>query len=165
MTKIKLCGNFRVEDADLLNKVQPDMAGIIFAPGQRRTVNLMTALKIRERLNDSIPLYGVFVNQNVMDMLTFFANGLIQGVQLHGEESELEVTLLRERNVPVIQVVKPQQAMLKTVANYVLLDNEFGSGKTFDWRARGEFPGPSPYLAMAGCAAPTHSRPPSQSRQ
>ncbi|CUW05704.1 Phosphoribosylanthranilate isomerase [Leuconostoc gelidum subsp. gasicomitatum] len=48
------------------------MAGIIFAPGQRRTVNLMTALKIRDRLDGNIPLYGVFVNQNVMDMLTFF---------------------------------------------------------------------------------------------
>ncbi|MBZ5984230.1 phosphoribosylanthranilate isomerase [Leuconostoc gelidum subsp. gasicomitatum] len=134
MTKIKLCGNFRVEDADLLNKVHPDMAGIIFAPGQRRTVNLMTALKIRDRLDGNIPLYGVFVNQNVMDILTFFSTGLIQGVQLHGDESELEVTLLREKNVPVIQVVKPQQALIKTAANYVLLDNEFGSGKTFDWR-------------------------------
>lgn len=134
MTKIKLCGNFRVEDADLLNKVQPDMAGIIFAPNHRRTVNLTTAIKIRERLDDSIPLYGVFVNQNVMDMLTFFANGLIQGVQLNGDESELEVALLRENKVPVIQVVKPQQALLTTAADYLLLDNSAGSGETFDWR-------------------------------
>jgi len=134
MTKIKLCGNFRVEDADFLNKVQPDMAGIIFAPGHRRTANLATALAIRQRLDDNIPLYGVFINQNVMDMLTFFDNGLIQGVQLHGDESELEVALLREKNVPVIQVVKPQQALIKTSANYVLLDNGGGSGKTFDWR-------------------------------
>jgi len=133
MTKIKLCGNFRVDDADLLNQVQPDMAGIILAPGHRRTVNLMTALKIRQRLDDHIPLYGVFMNQNIADILTLFTSGLIQGVQLHGDESELEVTILREKHVPVIQVVKPEQALLPTTANYILLDNGAGSGKTFDW--------------------------------
>ncbi|CAM3123061.1 phosphoribosylanthranilate isomerase [Leuconostoc rapi] len=133
MTKIKLCGNFRVDDADLLNQVQPDMAGIILAPGYRRTVNLMTALKIRERLDEHIPLYGVFMNQNIADVLTLFTSGLIQGVQLHGDESELEVTILREKNVPVIQVVKPEQALAPTTADYLLLDHGTGSGEPFDW--------------------------------
>lgn len=134
MTKIKLCGNFRAEDADLLNLVQPDMAGMIFVPNQRRTVNIQAALAIRARLDSNIPLFGVFKNQNIDDILSIFETDMIQGVQLHGDESELDVELLQKKDIPVIKVRTPEQALLPTSANYLLLDESAGSGKVFDWR-------------------------------
>lgn len=135
MTKIKLCGMFRVADADLLNTVQPDMAGIILAPGHRRSVSISTAMQIRARLDKNIPLYGVFEDQNVMDMLTFFDNGLIQGVQLQSQTTEDALTLLRDKGVPVIQVRQPEATVLETAAEIVLLDTSAGTGTPFDWQS------------------------------
>lgn len=135
MTKIKLCGLLRESDADLLNQVQPDMAGIILAPGHRRSVGIATAMQIRARLDDKIPLYGVFEYQNVMDMLTFFDNGLIQGVQLQQQTTEDAVTLLHDRGVPVIQVREPVETMLETAADIILLDTSAGTGTPFDWQS------------------------------
>lgn len=133
MTKIKLCGNFRVEDAELLNVAKPDMAGMIFAPNHRRTVNIGTAIKIRDRLDDSIPLVGVFMDQPVADIMTIYQSGMVQVVQLHGSETEFDVEILQENNIPVIQVHQPDNFLKPTAADYVLLDAGAGSGQTFDW--------------------------------
>lgn len=135
MTKIKICGIFQEASAELLNQVQPDMAGIILAPGHRRSVGIMTAMAIRAKLDDHIPLYGVFDDQNVMDILTFYGNGLIQGAQLQDDVSEDAVTLLRDKGVPVIQTRRPEAALRDTSADIVQIDTSAGTGTTFDWQA------------------------------
>lgn len=122
MTKINLSGLMNVADADLVNTLQPDMASVMLAPGHRHSVGIMTAMQIREQLDKNIPLYGVFEAQNVMDILTFFDNGVIQGVQLPSQTTEDAVTLLHDRSVPVIQVRQPVEVMLETVADIIVID-------------------------------------------
>lgn len=135
MTKINLSGLLNVADADLVNTLQPDMASVILAPGHRYSVGIMTAMQIREQLDKNIPLYGVFDDQNVMDILTFFDNGVIQGVQLPSQTTEDAVTLLHDRGVPVIQVREPVEVMLEAAADIILIDTAATIETSFDWQS------------------------------
>ncbi|WP_278393430.1 phosphoribosylanthranilate isomerase [Leuconostoc lactis] len=135
MTKINLSGLMNVADADLVNTLQPDMASVMLAPGHRHSVGIMTAMQIREQLDKNIPLYGVFEAQNVMDILTFFDNGVIQGVQLPSQTTEDAVTLLHDRSVPVIQVREPVEVMLEAVADSIVIDTAAEIGTSFDWQS------------------------------
>ena len=135
MTKINLSGLMNVADADLVNTLQPDMASVMLAPGNRHSVGIMTAMQIREQLDKNIPLYGVFETQNVMDILTFFDNGVIQGVQLTSQTTEDAVTLLHDRSVPVIQVREPVEVMLEAVADIIVIDTAAEIGTSFDWQS------------------------------
>lgn len=135
MTKINLSGLLNVADADLVNTLQPDMASVILAPGHRYSVGITTAMQIREQLDKNIPLYGVFDDQNVMDILTFFDNGVIQGVQLPSQTTEDAVTLLHDRGVPVIQVREPVEVMLEAAADIILIDTAAAIETSFDWQS------------------------------
>lgn len=135
MTKINLSGLLNVADADLVNTLQPDMASVILASGHRYSVGIMTAMQIREQLDKNIPLYGVFDDQNVMDILTFFDNGVIQGVQLPSQTTEDAVTLLHDRGVPVIQVREPVEVMLEAAADIILIDTAATIETSFDWQS------------------------------
>ncbi|MGO0154269.1 phosphoribosylanthranilate isomerase [Leuconostoc mesenteroides] len=130
MTLVKLCGNFRLQDIDYLNEVQPDLAGIILAPNKRRSVSFALAQKIRLQLDDKIPLVGVFLNQDVNQILQY--KEIIQIVQLHGSESEHEINKIQKAGLPVIKVMKPDH-QYKTQAVRRMIDAGAGTGKTFDW--------------------------------
>ncbi|QEA58364.1 phosphoribosylanthranilate isomerase [Leuconostoc koreense] len=130
MTLVKLCGNFRLQDIDYLNEVQPDLAGIILAPNKRRSVSFALAQKIRLQLDDKIPLVGVFLNQEVDQILQY--KEIIQMVQLHGSESEQEINKIQKAGLPVIKVMKPDH-QYKTQAVRRMIDAGAGTGKTFDW--------------------------------
>ncbi|CAH1851272.1 phosphoribosylanthranilate isomerase [Convivina intestini] len=140
MTKIKLCGNFRLADVAYLNQVQPDFAGIILAPGHRRSVDRDLAKAMRRDLDPKIPLVGVFVNQDLAEILAY--QGIIQYVQLHGQEDERMVAQLQAAGLPVIQVMQPGQ-QVTTQADYRLVDAGAGSGQNFDWQLLEDSPTPT----------------------
>ncbi|CAH1851858.1 phosphoribosylanthranilate isomerase [Convivina praedatoris] len=140
MTKIKLCGNFRLADVTYLNQVRPDFAGIILAPGYRRSVNRNLAQAMRQDLDPKIPLVGVFVNQTLAEILAY--QGIIQYVQLHGQEDEQLVAQLQAAGLPVIQVMQPSQ-QVTTQADYRLVDAGAGSGQNFDWQLLEASPTPT----------------------
>ncbi|CAH1851883.1 phosphoribosylanthranilate isomerase [Convivina intestini] len=140
MTKIKLCGNFRLADVAYLNQVQPDFSGIILAPGHRRSVDRNLAKAMRRDLDPKIPLVGVFVNQNLAEILSY--QGIIQYVQLHGQEDEDLVAQLQAAGLAVIQVMQPSQQVF-TQADYRLVDAGAGSGQNFDWQLLKDSPTPT----------------------
>ncbi|CAK8053882.1 phosphoribosylanthranilate isomerase [Eupransor demetentiae] len=131
MTKIKLCGNFRLEDVTYLNQVRPDFAGIVLSPGYRRSVSAELARQMRATLNPAIALVGVFVNADLDEILAY--RDLLDYVQLHGQESEELVADLQKNGLKVIQVMQVDQ-QVPTRADYRLLDAGKGSGQTFDWK-------------------------------
>ena len=131
MTLIKLCGNFRLQDIDYLNEVRPDLAGIILVPHKRRSVSLALAQKIRSQLDAKIPLVGVFLNQDADEILKY--REIVQMVQLHGNETEQEISKIQKAGLPVIKVMKPDH-QYKTQATRRMIDAGAGSGKTFDWK-------------------------------
>lgn len=139
MTKIKLCGLMRPEDAEAANELKPDFAGLVFWERSRRFVDQDQAKLLRQILDPSIPVVGVFVDQPMDRILELLNQDILQMAQLHGHESEEELNYLKVRSGrPVIRAVKvrSEKDLLfarHSAADYILLDNGTGTGETFDW--------------------------------
>lgn len=140
MTKIKICGLTRTEDAVCMNALRPDYVGFIFAPNRSRTVSHEQAARIRETLDHKIPAVGVFVNASIDEIIALENAGIIQYVQLHGAEDDRYLAALRKRcRLPVIQAFRVEslddiRRAERSPADEILLDNGAGgTGERFDW--------------------------------
>ena len=139
MTKLKICGLMSALDAAYVNAVQPDFVGLILSPGFRRTVTPEVAQAIRETLDPAVPAVGVFVNAKPEEIAAYASCGIIQYVQLHGEEDAQYLRELRRIcRLPVIQAFKIRNAedirrAEQSEADLILLDSGTGTGKPFDW--------------------------------
>lgn len=154
MTKLKLCGLMRKADAEAVNAVRPDLAGMILSPGFRRSVTAETAAEIRRTLDRQIPAVGVFVNARIQEITAYASRCLIQLVQLHGDEDAAFIWQLRRVcTLPVIKACRIQSAddlqkAAQSDADLVLLDSGTGTGQIFDWSLLKDFP--RPYLLAGG---------------
>lgn len=137
--KIKLCGMMRLEDIDVINEVKPDYAGVILSQPFRRRVDRETARSFRKALNPTIPLVGVFVNEDPKTVISFLEDGIIDLAQLHGDETEEDICYIKAVTAKqVIKAVKVRRredvlAWLDSAADYLLFDAGTGSGQTFPW--------------------------------
>lgn len=138
MTKIKICGLRRPEDILMANIYRPDYVGFVFAKS-RRQVTKEEAASLKQMLLPEILAVGVFVNAPSEEILELVREGVIDGIQLHGQETEEEIRYLKVRtSVPVIKAfsVVSQEDLQKceaSSADYVLLDSGAGgTGETFD---------------------------------
>lgn len=143
MTKIKICGLTRMEDIECVNELMPDYIGFVFTQS-RRQVNEARAMSLKDKLNIGIKSVGVFVNEKPETIVRLCNIGLIDAVQLHGDEGEDYIARLKEGvNVPVIKAVRVrnQRNIInaeKLSCDYLLLDTYKvgqygGSGESFDW--------------------------------
>ena len=137
MTKIKLCGIRREQDAEYANAVMPDMIGFVFVQGRKRFVSYEKALEIRKRLSSGIIPVGVFINEDISNIAALVKNGVIDMVQLHGSENDDYIRNLKEKiSVPVIRAFQVKSSddiddAKNSKADMVLLDSGTGTGKTF----------------------------------
>ena len=139
MTKIKICGLQRIEDIEAVNKSRADYAGFIFA-NSRRKVEREQARILSHSLAEGILSVGVFVNQNLEDIIYLLDNKIIDIAQLHGQETEEDISWLKERTecqiIKAVSVKNKESILLwqKSKVDYLLLDQgNGGSGKVFDW--------------------------------
>lgn len=143
MSRIKICGLFRPEDIDAVNKALPDYIGFVFAPS-RRQVSAAQAAAFKTRLSAHIKAVGVFVDAAIGGIAALCAYGVIDLVQLHGNEDAAYIARLRQASdAPIIKAVRVQNAAQIKEAealdcDYLLLDTyakgrRGGSGEGFDW--------------------------------
>lgn len=143
MSKIKICGLFRPEDIDAVNEALPDYIGFVFADS-RRQVSAAQAAVLKTRLNAHIKAVGVFVDAAISDITALCADGVIDLIQLHGNEDAAYIAQLRQAtDTPIIKAVRVQNAAQVREAealdcDYLLLDtytkgSQGGSGESFDW--------------------------------
>lgn len=142
-TMIKICGLKRMEDVEIVNKYKPDFVGFVFVH-TKRFVSDELAVQMRNALDNSIKVVGVFQNDTLEHIEKLCSEGAIDVVQIHGDESEEFVSEVMIRTgKPVIRALKgisreSLEADFKNcVADYVMVDsvsaNGFGgTGKTFD---------------------------------
>jgi phosphoribosylanthranilate isomerase len=141
--KVKICGLTRTIDIELVNRFLPDYIGFVFAEG-RRKVTLQTAYQLKSLLDQRIKSVGVFVNDNINRIAELCKSGVIDLVQLHGDESDEYIRTLRHKvENPIIKAVRVRDSNSVRAAgglscDYLLLDTysgkEYGgTGKTFDW--------------------------------
>ena len=138
--KIKICGLTRPEDIVCVNRWGPDCVGFVFWPESRRYVDRQRAAQLKKLLSSRIQAVGVFVDAPVENVTGLLAEGIIDAVQLHGEESEEDIRCIQETTgAMVIKAVKVYsrqdvEAWMDSRADYLLFDSGMGSGRTFDWR-------------------------------
>lgn len=137
--KIKLCGMFRDCDIDYANEAKPDYVGFILGfTKSHRNIDAETARRLRSRLDTGIKAVGVFVNSPETTCAEYANCGIINVIQLHGDEDADFIRRLRElTSAPIIKAAKirtPEDIgrVQALGADYVLLDNGTGTGEMFD---------------------------------
>lgn len=139
MTRIKICGMQTENDIAMANAFSPDYVGFVFAESKRR-VKMQQAEEMKRALKPSIKAVGVFVNQPLDEVAELCRRGIIDMVQLHGEETTAYCHALKERIcIPVICVtpVSTQVSKPRFEGDYFLYDTASaargGVGQAFDW--------------------------------
>lgn len=128
-----------MEDIEYANEVLPEFIGFVFAPKSRRYVSFEQAKKLRGELDYRIAAVGVFVDEDIENIVRLVKDEVIDMVQLHGSEDNAYIAKLREMaEVPIIQAFKiidsyDAESAVLSDADFVLLDSGMGTGKTFDW--------------------------------
>ena len=137
--KIKLCGMFRDCDINYANEAKPDYVGFILDfPKSHRNIDAETARRLRSRLDTGIKAVGVFVHSPETTCAEYANCGIIDVIQLHGDEDADFIRRLRElTSAPIIKAAKirtPEDIgrVQALGADYVLLDNGTGTGEMFD---------------------------------
>lgn len=140
MCKIKICGIQTIEDTLIINKYLPDYIGFVFAKSKRKITHKKAKL-LKNNLNPKTQRVGVFVNADESEILSLYHEGTISVAQLHGEENNDYISDLKQKTDNKLKIIKAIEINgsfdLKKEdylnADYLLLDNGRGSGKTFDW--------------------------------
>lgn len=140
MARIKICGLSRIQDIQAVNAAQVDYAGFIFAASKRQ-VSIEQAVKLRAALAADILAVGVFVNAEPLYIMQAVAQGIIDIIQLHGQEDECYIAnLCSLTKLPIIKAFGVSSsadiaAAEQCSADYILLDyKQAGSGQSFDWQ-------------------------------
>ena len=143
MTRIKICGLSRTEDIAAVNRWLPDYIGFVFASESRRRVTPEQARILKEGLDSRIKAFGVFTNAPLQAIVELCEAGIIDIVQLHGDETEEFICVLKQKtSCPIIKAIQVQSSEqilhAKRLSCDLLLLDTFekgkfgGSGKTFD---------------------------------
>ena len=147
MTKVKICGLKTPDEVEIVNKFCPDYVGFVFAP-TKRFVPFEKAKELKAMLKPTIKAVGVFVNEPVQKIIQYEKAGIIDMIQLHGDEDLVYMnSLKKESKLTVIKAVRikdessfkeNQNILESSLIDYILLDTYHsrqygGTGKCFNW--------------------------------
>ncbi len=143
MTRVKVCGITRPEDAEAADRAGADAVGLIFAPSPRR-IDLRQATAIERVLSPWIVRVGVFVDAGLAAMDRAIAAARLDVLQLHGRETPEFVRKVREEfGLRIVKSVRVGDGLdVVRLDEYevdaFLFDTYVpgragGTGKTFDW--------------------------------
>ena len=142
MTKIKICGLTRTEDIEMVNEFLPDYIGFVFAKS-RRQVSAEQAKELKNKLRPAIKAVGVFVNEKPENIAEIANQGIIDLIQIHGDEDAAYCAQLRKlTQAPIIKVLRVEReddlaGIEEFDCDYYLFDtlsskDYGGTGKAFD---------------------------------
>ena len=144
MTKVKVCGITRLEDAELAISLGAWALGFILWPPSKRFVDPGMAAGIARQVRRKVETVGVFVNQP-LDEIADRADILgLTHVQLHGDEGPSFCSAVAQRTgARVIKAMRVGHAadlrdLERFHTDYHLLDTAKdgmygGTGTTWDW--------------------------------
>ncbi|MBK1883269.1 phosphoribosylanthranilate isomerase [Luteolibacter pohnpeiensis] len=165
---LKICGVTRLADAEQLVALGVDALGVNFWPKSKRYLAPEKAAWLGF-LRGKILRVGVFVNENSDTALRLVQDGLLDVVQLHGDESPADAKPFRDAGVPFIKAIGIKtRDDLALATDYgaagLLLDAHApgvygGTGETFDWDVARSFREQNPGLPvlLAGGIVPENA--------
>lgn len=143
MTRIKVCGITRVEDARAAVELGADLLGLNFYAKSPRYVEPEAAQRIADAVRGRTVLVGVFVNETRERVEEVAARVGLDLVQFHGDESPREVEPFGARAIRALRWTgRRDQARLAEYPRVwgFLLDRRHdslygGSGEAWDYRS------------------------------
>jgi len=159
MTKIKICGITREEDALVCADQGADFTGFIFVPSTPRYVEPEKAAGIAARMRERETrpkLVGVFrdaSNDYIREIHTLVGFDV---VQLHGSETD---DAIHELGIPVIKTLRVSETLPDTHAApnaaWLLFDTyderrAGGTGRRFDWSLLAMYERSKPFFLSGG---------------
>jgi len=145
---LKICGVTTRGDAERLVALRVDALGVNFWPRSKRHLAPQEAGWLTG-LAGEILRVGVFVNEAPELPLRLIREGLLDAIQLHGDESPEDAVIYQNAGVPFFKAigVKTPDDLARAAdfkAKAILLDAHApgvygGTGETFDWNAALDF--------------------------
>ena len=144
MTRVKVCGVARAEDARLAVELGAWAIGMVFHPDSPRAVDPGTAEQIGHELKRKAEVVGVFVNWPLDELEHMADRASLTVIQLHGDEGPAFCTEAgRRTGCRVVKAVRVAsgadlQALERFRTDLHLLDTAAeglrgGSGRSWDW--------------------------------
>jgi len=166
MTQLKVCGLTKLDQIKELIDLKIDFLGFIFYEKSPRYVLNQLSLEQISEINHQRKV-GVFVNEDLDEILEISEQANLNLIQLHGDETEDFISELRQRlnaRIGIIKVIRignqSSEELKKTInqqpktINYLLFDTDSkafgGTGKTFDWNILNDIQIPIPYFLSGG---------------
>ncbi len=142
MTRVKICGITRVEDALAAAHSGADAIGLVFYERSPRHVSITQAAQLVAVLPPFVSVVGLFVNTEAAFVREVLAGVPLDMLQFHGDESPEFCAQFARPYVKAIRV-KAAVDLLQCAARFhtakgLLLDAHVegiagGTGATFDW--------------------------------
>ena len=161
MTRVKICGITRLEDAELAASLGAWAVGFNLWPGSRRACDPAVAAGIARAVRRRVEPVGVFVNPS-LDQIAHAVEGIgITHVQLHGDEGPAFCAAVAQRTgARVIKAVRIAsgadiRAAARFHTDFHLLDSAVhgargGTGRTWDWALAAQRRSPVPLILSGG---------------
>src|SRR5918911_4700420 len=162
MTRVKICGVTRPEDARLAAELGAWAVGTIFFPDSPRACDPAVAEAIGADLKRRAELAGVFVNASLDEVALLADRCGLTILQLHGDEGPSYCREAARRTgcrvmkaIPVKDAASLRRLRAFREVDLHLLDAHSpdvrgGSGRTFDWELARRHEGPVPVVLSGG---------------
>ena len=142
MTRVKICGITRVQDALAVAHVGADAIGLVFYAPSPRCVSIALAAELARSLPPFVTTVGLFVNASPALVREVLAAVPLDVLQFHGDETP---EYCEQFNKPYLKAIRVQAGvdLLQCAADFssaqgLLLDAYVagipgGTGAVFDW--------------------------------
>jgi phosphoribosylanthranilate isomerase len=161
VTRVKICGITRAEDAELAVSLGAWAIGFLLWPQSRRYADPAVAAGISRALQRKVERVGVFVNQPLDEIERLVDALTLSYVQLHGDEGPSFCAAVAQRTgAKVIKALRISHgADLQDLDRYHtdlhLLDTAVkglrgGSGQAWDWSLAAQRRSKIPFLLSGG---------------
>ncbi|MCB9033853.1 MAG: phosphoribosylanthranilate isomerase [Chitinophagales bacterium] len=154
--KVKICGMREAANIEAVVKLQPDFMGFIFYPKSKRYIT-----EIPVTIPSNIKKVGVFVNEDIKNIIKIATQNNLDYIQLHGDEAPEYCEELKLFDIKIIKAFGIDDNFDFTVIDdylpfidFVLFDNKSqqygGTGEKFSWYKLKEYNGIKPYFLSGG---------------
>jgi phosphoribosylanthranilate isomerase len=138
LTRVKICGITRAEDAQLAAALGAWAVGFVFWPESPRAIDPAAARAIVRDLPPFVAAVGVFVNEPAVRVHQVATEVGLSAVQLHGDEPPEVVDAMQWRVIKAVTLEAPESLSRWPARVTLLVDahdhaRRGGTGRTVDW--------------------------------
>ncbi len=163
-TRIKICGLTHPDDAVLAAELGADAFGLNFYAGSPRGLDLARDAAFLRGLPTGVRRVAVVVNAPRALIERLLGEGIVDAVQLHGDEDEAFCGALQAAGLPFIKAIRVRDELSVAYperfgAEHLLLDAYRpdaygGTGHTLDWTLAARFAAQHPATILSGGLRP-----------